>query len=144
MYSMQPRAPPPRYQFSAQSSSQTSLSDLLTKVGKQFDTTVLLKMTESFQSKSFALLCMSKPMIRPNNPRMAAKISIVRILTNLGLSVRVVEHRSGSAYSDGSAASARAALLPLMPTQTPQIRLHMPTVRPAQNNAYPVKMLEGE
>jgi hypothetical protein len=47
-------------------------------------------------------------------------------------------------YSVASAASARAALLPLMPTQTPQIKLHMPTVSPAQNNAYPVKMLEGE
>lgn len=41
--------------------------------------------------------------------------------------------------SAGSAASARAALLPLMPTQTPQIRLHMPTVSPAQKRAYPVK-----
>lgn len=47
-------------------------------------------------------------------------------------------------HSAGSAASARAALLPLMPTQTPQIRLHIPTVRPAQNNAYPVKMLDAE
>jgi hypothetical protein len=43
----------------------------------------------------------------------------------------------------GSAASARAALLPLMPTQTPQIRLHIPTVNPAQNRAYPVNMLDA-
>ena len=42
-------------------------------------------------------------------------------------------------YRAGSAASARAALLPLMPTQTPQMRLHMPTVMPAQKRAYPVK-----
>ena len=47
-------------------------------------------------------------------------------------------------YSVGSAASANAALLPLMPTQTPQIKLHMPTVMPAQNSAYPVKMFDGE
>lgn len=49
----------------------------------------------------------------------------------------------GVTHSEGSAASARAALLPLMPTQTPQIRLHMPTVNPAQNSAYPVKMFDG-
>jgi hypothetical protein len=46
-------------------------------------------------------------------------------------------------HSAGSAASASAALLPLMPTQTPQIRLHIPTVNPAQNRAYPVNMLEA-
>jgi hypothetical protein len=57
---------------------------------------------------------------------------------------RAKRDTEGEAYSDGSAASARAALLPLMPTQTPQIRLHMPTVNPAQNRAYPVKMFEGE
>ena len=34
-----------------------------------------------------------------------------------------------------SAASARAALLPLIPTETPHIRLHMPTVSPDQNSA---------
>lgn len=38
-------------------------------------------------------------------------------------------------YSVGSAASASAAPLPLMPTATPQTRLHMPTVRPDQNRA---------
>jgi hypothetical protein len=42
-------------------------------------------------------------------------------------------------HREGSAASARAALLPLIPTDTPQMRLHMPTVRPAQKRAYPVK-----
>lgn len=41
-------------------------------------------------------------------------------------------------YSVGSAASASAAPLPLMPTETPQTRLHMPTVRPDQNRAKPV------
>jgi hypothetical protein len=96
------------------------------------------------QSKSFALLCMSSPMMSPNSPRIAAKISIVRILTNLKQSVSTWEGIFQSTYKDGSAASARAALLPLMPTQTPQIRLHMPTVNPAQNSAYPVNMLEGE
>ncbi len=37
----------------------------------------------------------------------------------------------------GSAASASAALLPLIPTETPHIKLHMPTVRPDQKRAYP-------
>jgi hypothetical protein len=41
-------------------------------------------------------------------------------------------------YSEGSAASANAALEPLMPTLTPQIKLHMPTSVPLQNRAYPV------
>jgi hypothetical protein len=41
-------------------------------------------------------------------------------------------------HSEGSAASARAALEPLMPTLTPQIKLHMPTKTPLQNSAYPV------
>jgi hypothetical protein len=43
-----------------------------------------------------------------------------------------------NAYREGSAASARAAPLPLMPTATPQTRLHMPTVIPDQKRAYPV------
>jgi hypothetical protein len=60
------------------------------------------------------------------------------------VSALVTQRYGGATYNDGSAASARAALLPLMPTQTPQIRLHIPTVNPAQNNAYPVKILEGE
>lgn len=41
-------------------------------------------------------------------------------------------------YRDGSAASARAAPLPLIPTATPQTKLHRPTVRPDQKRAYPV------
>lgn len=40
-----------------------------------------------------------------------------------------------STHSEGSAASAKAALEPLMPTLTPQIKLHMPTNTPLQNNA---------
>lgn len=47
-------------------------------------------------------------------------------------------------YRLGSAASARAAPLPLMPTDTPQIRLHIPTVMPAQKRAYPVYALALE
>lgn len=39
----------------------------------------------------------------------------------------------------GSAASARAAVDPVMPTQTPQSRLHAPTVRPPQNSANPIQ-----
>jgi hypothetical protein len=35
------------------------------------------------QSKSFAALCISNPIIRPNRPRMELKISITRILTKL-------------------------------------------------------------
>lgn len=41
-------------------------------------------------------------------------------------------------YSEGSAASANAALEPLMPTLTPQIMLHIPTSKPLQKRAYPV------
>jgi hypothetical protein len=52
-----------------------------------------------------------------------AKISTIKTFTN----------------SDGSAASASAALLPTTPTLTPQAKLHIPTVNPAQNSAYPVK-----
>jgi hypothetical protein len=40
-------------------------------------------------------------MIRPNKPRMAAKISIVRILTNLNESMRVLEEVSNRVYSQG-------------------------------------------
>lgn len=43
-----------------------------------------------------------------------------------------------STHSAGSAASANAALDPLMPTLTPHTRLHMPTSKPAQNSAKPV------
>jgi hypothetical protein len=41
-------------------------------------------------------------------------------------------------YRVPSAASARAAPLPLIPTETPQIKLQNPTVIPPQNKAYPV------
>lgn len=41
----------------------------------------------------------------------------------------------GKSYSVGSAASARAAPLPLIPTATPHMRLHMPTVMPDQKRA---------
>lgn len=51
------------------------------------------------------------------------------------LSVAKFETWRGDTYSEGSAASANAALLPLIPTETPQIKLHMPTVKPAQNRA---------
>ena len=48
------------------------------------------------------------------------------------------------AYRLGSAASASAALLPLIPTDTPQIKLHIPTVIPDQNSAYPVYWFAAE
>lgn len=48
------------------------------------------------------------------------------------------------AYNEASAASASAAPLPLMPTATPQTRLHAPTVKPAQNKAKPVKYESAE
>jgi hypothetical protein len=41
-------------------------------------------------------------------------------------------------HSVGSAASANAAPLPLIPTATPHTKLQPPTVTPAQNNANPV------
>lgn len=37
----------------------------------------------------------------------------------------------------GSAASARAAVEPVMPTETPHRRLHAPTMRPPQKMAKP-------
>jgi hypothetical protein len=47
-----------------------------------------------------------------------------------------VSHMSHSqTHSEGSAASAKAALEPLIPTLTPQIKLHMPTRTPLQNSA---------
>jgi hypothetical protein len=61
--------------------------------------------------------------IKPKSPMTDAKISTIKTLTN----------------NVGSAASARAALLPTIPTLTPHAKLHRPTVRPAQNKAYPVK-----
>jgi multidrug resistance efflux pump len=58
-------------------------------------------------------------------------------LDESGLKVRAKSkgRRGEVAYRPGSAASASAALLPLIPTDTPQMRLHMPTVKPAQNRA---------
>lgn len=59
----------------------------------------------------------------PNSPMALPKISTIRILTK-----RLAFW-----------ASARAAPLPTMPTQTPQKRLHKPTVRPAPNMEKPVR-----
>ena len=47
--------------------------------------------------------------------------------------------RREGTHSEGSAASARAAPLPLIPTAIPQTRLQPPTVIPAQKRAKPVK-----
>lgn len=55
----------------------------------------------------------------PNKPRMLPKTSTMRILTK----------------RFGSAASASAAVAPVMPTETPQRRLHTPTVSPPQKMA---------
>ena len=57
--------------------------------------------------------------MRPKRPIMLPKTSTMRILMK-----RL-----------GSAASARAAVDPVMPTQTPHRRLHAPTVRPPQKSA---------
>lgn len=51
------------------------------------------------------------------------------------ISLELIYVAMAETYSVGSAASANAAPLPLMPTATPQTRLHMPTVRPDQNSA---------
>lgn len=81
-------------------------------------------------------------MISPNNPKTELKISITSTLTNLDLKVSkefsVVLMKCFLAHKVGSAASASAALLPLIPTETPHIKLHIPTVRPDQKRAYPV------
>lgn len=77
----------------------------------------------------------------PNNPNTELKISMTRIFTNLGKIVNTFVlklSRLEPSYNEGSAASARAALLPLMPTETPHIKLHIPTVSPDQNSAKPV------
>ena len=78
--------------------------------------------------------------MRPNKPNTELKISITRIFTNLRTTVSTTfcRHVQGLSYKEESAASARAALLPLMPTETPQIKSHIPTVSPAQNSAKPV------
>jgi len=65
--------------------------------------------------------------INPNRPKILPKTSTTRIFTN----------KSGSAASD------RAAVDPVMPTQTPQRKLHAPTVRPPQKRANPVKWFSG-
>lgn len=59
--------------------------------------------------------------INPNKPRILPKTSTMRILTN----------------RFGSAASAMAAVEPVIPTQIPQSRLHAPTVTPPQKTAKP-------
>ena len=59
--------------------------------------------------------------INPNRPRILPKTSTTRILTN----------------KFGSAASARAAVEPVIPTQIPQSKLHAPTVIPPQKTAKP-------
>lgn len=110
------------------------------------------------------MLDTSKPMMSPKRPRIELKISITRTLTNLkkeGVSLTHTyqqttnpppppkggggggkgEGKEGafsSTHKPGSAASASAALLPLIPTETPQMRLHIPTVSPAQKSAKPV------
>jgi hypothetical protein len=92
------------------------------------------------QEKSEAFPDTSRPMIRPKRPRTELKISMTKILTNLHSDQRFGPYlcKHLGSYKLGSAASARAAELPLMPTETPHIRLHVPTVMPAQNSAYPV------
>ena len=59
--------------------------------------------------------------MRPNRPIMLPNTSTIRILTK-----RL-----------GSAASAKAAVAPVIPTETPQRRLQEPTVRPPQKSAKP-------
>jgi hypothetical protein len=59
--------------------------------------------------------------INPNNPKTLPNTSTTRTLTN----------------RSGSAASARAAVLPATPTQIPQKRLQTPTVRPPKKRAKP-------
>lgn len=60
-------------------------------------------------------------------PRTLPKISTMRILTN----------------SAGSAASDKAAVAPVIPTETPQRRLQSPTVRPPQKRAKPARPQMG-
>jgi hypothetical protein len=59
--------------------------------------------------------------INPNNPIMEPNTSTINIRT------KRLE----------SAASAMAAFEPVIPTEIPQRRLHIPTVRPPQNSAKP-------
>jgi hypothetical protein len=55
------------------------------------------------------------------------------------LTMRDGDIDAASTYKLGSAASASAAPLPLIPTDTPHTKLHIPTVNPDQNRAYPAK-----
>lgn len=57
--------------------------------------------------------------MRPNRPKMLPNTSTMRIFTN----------------NAGSAASAKAAVEPVMPTEIPQSKLQMPTVKPPQKSA---------
>lgn len=81
----------------------------------------------------------SRPIINPNSPRTELNISITSTLTNLRVIVSFKEPPRANlyclTYKLGSAASASAALLPLIPTETPHIRLHIPTVNPDQKRA---------
>ena len=76
-------------------------------------------------SKSLTFADINKPIIRPNKPTIEPNISIMRTLTK----------------SCASAASAMAQVEPVIPTHTPQKRFDTPTVMPAQNNAYPNKII---
>ena len=112
--------------------------DVLNQVTPEY---LNLKEIALFLVSPSALPDTSNPIIKPNKPNTELKISMTRTLTNLGDAVSAL---SGIlqllqwTYKLGSAASAKAALLPLMPTETPQTRLHVPTVIPAQNSAKPV------
>lgn len=68
---------------------------------------------------SKALPAINNPTINPNKPKTEPKISITKILTK----------------SDESAASLIAAVEPVTPTAKPQIKLEIPTVKPAQNKS---------
>jgi len=56
-------------------------------------------------------------------------------INTLAIFVLVSNNAHPCTHSEGSAASAKAALEPLMPTLTPQIKLHMPTSTPLQKSA---------
>lgn len=88
--------------------------------------------------KSGASLDTRSPIMSPKSPSTELNISITRTLTNLSQALaprlNFLDLRA-TTYRLGSAASANAALLPLIPTETPQIRLHMPTSKPPQKSA---------
>lgn len=93
---------------------------------------------------SSALPETNSPIINPNSPSTELKISMTRILTNLPLISPLFFPlplhppflgQLGITHKLGSAASANAAPLPLIPTLTPHTRLHIPTVKPAQKRA---------